>query len=451
MRQGILGLGAITVALASTFGCGGSIEASNDPPTANTDGGGGVGGSSGSGSGSGSGGGGSGSGGAVAQGGTGGTNVTGVGCDLNVVAALGLPQPAYAVAHVTGPAIAATDTGFVIAFREQSPVDGLLMLRVLHLDDFGTLVEPARFVLWGCGNQTPDDGVGAVYRSGTGLIATSLPNCDPSKGAGAVFLPFDTNAAVSDVAGPQNPAFLDIHFAQAGSVAAGVTPGEFEVMYRRVSDQTAIERVVLQGSEFKSGVPILTPFGETNVPYGAITTSEQIRVLVAPKPGGVTAHVGSLGSDPAVDVPSTLDFEGESQFTALTAWDNRFAIANPTAGGLKLSIAHLDSGAASTIGSTILGAAKVQSGALTTLGTNLFVGSGNPDAFNLHRLDTTAPSEPLVPNLSTSVPKALVQGFDGKHMAMAAARQRVAVVWLNRPELVPTDGAGGWALLECNP
>jgi hypothetical protein len=40
--------------------------------------------------------------------------------------------------------------------------------------------------------------------------------------------------------------------------------------------------------------------------------------------------------------------------------------------------------------------------------------------------------------------------FDGNHVAMAAARSRVAVVWLSKGVLTAGDPAGGWALLKCS-
>ena len=39
--------------------------------------------------------------------------------------------------------------------------------------------------------------------------------------------------------------------------------------------------------------------------------------------------------------------------------------------------------------------------------------------------------------------------FDGIRIAMAAARNRVAVTWVTKGSLQSTDPTGGWALLRC--
>ena len=39
--------------------------------------------------------------------------------------------------------------------------------------------------------------------------------------------------------------------------------------------------------------------------------------------------------------------------------------------------------------------------------------------------------------------------FDGVRIAMAAARNRVAVTWITKATLESTDPTGGWALLRC--
>ena len=39
--------------------------------------------------------------------------------------------------------------------------------------------------------------------------------------------------------------------------------------------------------------------------------------------------------------------------------------------------------------------------------------------------------------------------FDGARVAIAAARNRVLVVWVTKNELGPTDPTGGYAILAC--
>lgn len=398
------------------------------------------------------------------------------GCTLSVAAGGKLPAPVVEGASVSGPAITATDTGFVMAYRDQDTSTGFPRVIVYYVSDGGEPGNPGKFDLAGCTTKELKDGVGATYAGGGGLITTSLPNCDATKGAGAVFLPFDDTGNVSNAAGPQNPAFNELTMGPISSVAPGAAEGDFEVVYRTVTSQPAIERVVLTGSEFKSGVSIVHPFGDGDYPFGLVATSTQVRALLAPVGTDVQVLIGNKVGDTLDTAPSTLTLPGGGSWAALTAWSSRVAAAVPASSGIALKVGQLGSSGGETgspeIASLTVGTTSATSGALAVLRNHLFVAQGRAGGITLHNLENAngtinppatgssggdggssegGSSKPAGSvDLQTNLGEATLANFGGTQMAMAAARNRVAIVWLTKPKLGDTDPTGGWALLRCN-
>lgn len=398
------------------------------------------------------------------------------GCTLAVAAGGKLPAPVVEGARVSGPAITATDSGFVMAYRDQDPTSGFPRVIVYYVSDDGQPNPPGKFDLIGCPEKELTDGVGATYANGSGLITTSLPNCDSLKGAGAVFLPFDDVGLVSNAAGPQNPAFNELSMGPASSVATGAAEGDFEVVYRTVTSQPAIERVVLTGSEFKSGVSIVHPFGDGDYPFGLVATSSQVRALLAQTSATqVQVLIGSKVGDTLDTAPSTLTLDSTGSWAAITAWSNRVAAAVPAASGVSIKVGQLGSsgGEAGTpeIFSGTVGSTSATGGALAVLRSHLFVAQARSGGLTMHNLEgaegtiklpTSAPapteggteggasSGTGSVDLQNNLGDATLANFSGTQIAMAAARNRVAIVWLTKPKLGDTDPTGGWALLRCN-
>jgi hypothetical protein len=397
------------------------------------------------------------------------------GCTLAIAAGGKLPAPVVAGASVSGPAITATDSGFVMAYRDQDPTSGFPRVIVYYVSDEGVPGNPGKFDLIGCPGKELKDGVGATYSKGNGLIATSLPNCDSLKGAGAVFLPFDDQGLVSNAAGPQNAAFNELTMGPASSVAAGAADGDFEVVYRTVTSQPAIERVVLTGSEFKAGVSIVHPFGDGDYPFGLVATSSTVRALLAPVGAETQVIIGTKVGDTLDTAPSTMTFPTAGAWAALTAWSNRVAAAVPASSGISVKVGQLGAatGEAGTpeIFSDTVGSTTATSGALAVLRSHLFVAQARAGGLTLHNLEdadgtiklpasTPAPTEGGTEggastsagsvDLQTNLGDATLANFSGTQLAMAAARNRVAIVWLTKPKLGETDPTGGWALLRCN-
>jgi len=361
-----------------------------------------------------------------------------------------LPDPVAATARLTGPAIAATDDGFMLAYRDQ---DGSTLRAVLlFVSDAGTVGAPSIFDLGGCASKQPSDGVGIAFENGVGMVASSLPDC--GSGAGAVFIPFDSDGTVGSASGPRNATFLDLTVAQQGALAPAANKGEWEFVYRIVTaSSTVVERVVLQGPSFKS-IPIVHPFGDTDLPFGMVATSPTVRAYLAPiaagvdgGPPGTRVFVGDRQSD-TIQTADTFDLPLVN-WAAMTAWDNHVAIAVPGSAGMALTIAELVGNAVTVSANVPVSAGPTMSGALKVLREHLFLARGFPGAILVDRF--TGPTS-MKPFDTVSLPAGALglNDFGGTQLAMTAARDRVAVMWLNNPQLAGGEATGGWALLRCS-
>jgi hypothetical protein len=385
--------------------------------------------------------------------GTGGTGATGgiptPGCQLNLAVSAELPAPVSPDALVTGPAIAATNSGFVISYRDQDPSTGYMRQVVQYISDAGVSGTTGSYELIWCANQKPSDGVGATFSGNGGLLVSSLPKCD-DKGAGAVFLPFDDTGNVSNAAGPQNALASEITFATGGSVATGAAQGDYEVVYRTVTTIPGIQRAVLTGSDFKGGVPLVQPFGDGDHPYGMIASSSQVRALLAPVGSDTLLQLGPLNGD-EIETSGVVTLPGgAAPWAALTAWQNRVAAATPASAGTMLVVAELGANGPQEIAGGVIGTTPVSSGALSTLRSHLLLAQGRNGGITLHRVEDASSGVIASPAASVEVTAAGVADFDGQHLALASTRKRVAVAWLTKHALASGDPTGGWALLECN-
>jgi hypothetical protein len=387
------------------------------------------------------------------------------GCSLTIAAAGKLPSPVVATAKVTGPAITATDSGFVMAYRDQDTesATGFLRAVVFYVSDAGVPGTPGSYELIHCAGKNPSDGVGAAYANGFGLITTSLPMCD-AKGAGAVFLPFDDEGNVSDAAGPQNAQSTELTMGPVSSVAVGSADDTFEVIYRTVTATPGLERVVLEHSGFKTGVNITRPFGDGDFPFGLVATSPQVRALLANTGADVQIQVGPRQGD-TLQTLGTVTIPGAASWASMTAWQDRVAVVTPATSGATLKVIELGSAAGesgsavSEVANLTVGTGSTAYAGVAALRDHLFIAQAKSGGVTLHNLmdangtiavtsggDAGTGSVELQSNLGD----ATLANFSGTQLAMAAARNRVGIVWLTKPTLADGDATGGWALLRCN-
>jgi hypothetical protein len=71
---------------------------------------------------------------------------------------------------------------------------------------------------------------------------------------------------------------------------------------------------------------------------------------------------------------------------------------------------------------------------------------GKAGSIDVHRLTGATGSITETPENSETITSS---GFDGSHVAVAAGRSRLAVVWLTKQAPGASDSTGGYALLQC--
>lgn len=380
-----------------------------------------------------------------ALGGSGGGSIGGAGGSVSgcVVEASGeLPAPPAGPGTLTGPGIVATDTGFVIGYRSQE--GSSLRALVLSISDAGVAGNPSEFQLDGCTSEIPTDGVSLAYRSGLGMLAASTPNC--GKGAGALFIPFDDQGMVGQASAPKNGAFEQLD-TSLRAVAPSKLAEEWELVYLVTTDgqPAVVERIVLQGAVFKTTVPIAQPFGDGPRPWASVATGSEVIALLSPNPaaGSVELLLGPLGASvlsvaaaPALPAADSGD---------LVAWDARVAAGVRTPSGLHVGVYELATGGINTVATGELPSPGALSSVLAVDGDRLYAAHGSPAFVQLDSIDG-AKGTPSFGKISSAK---LGADFDGTRFAIAAARGKVALVWLGKPKQSSKNVAGGWLIARC--
>jgi len=368
-------------------------------------------------------------------------------CSLAVVAAGELPAPITDDASLSGPAITATDTGFVVGYREQDPTTTQLQLVLQGISDSGTPSTPSKLPVATCA-VTPSDGIGMAFSGTQGVLVASLPDCaSAGADAGASFAGFNSAGVGTGPNNQRNPLFMDLTLAPTHSLAAiSSAPGDFEFVYRvKTTNGVAAQTGTLEGPAFKSGVFTKNLFSAASVGFVAVERTDQVR--------GVLAQL----SDRAVvvlevgppDDTAVKEFElADKPWGALTAYGDRVVAMVP--GGTGLSYIVTDSTGAD-LGSGSTGSGSVRGGDVVSLGDRVVFLAGGSGKLALHpftgassTLSAAAPVE-----YSGTLGSQSLSSFDGDMVAMDAARGQVAVAWVTRSRLVAGEPTGGWAILEC--
>jgi hypothetical protein len=250
-------------------------------------------------------------------------------------------------------------------------------------------------------------------------------------------------------------------------VAPASAANEFEVVYRIVHTNQAVspsvERIVIQDYEFKPAVQITQPFGPDDRPSGTVVSANKYRAYGAPDLQNQITEI-KLGT-------SSFDFFEEQMSIGLTQAPYLALAASPaevTAAVLvsvgngvvnaevaRATVVNDDVTMVThgTVGGTIEGplpsSAELDSALLAgNLEDRVILLHGMPGKLTVLRLSEINPLAPEVSKSTSEIAGTSLANFDGAHIAMAVARDRIVIVWLNDPENAQGP-AGGWAMLGC--
>ncbi len=267
----------ITGAFLSVIAACGGVTTSSAPGTSGTSGAGGAtGGAAGT----------SAAAGAPASGGSGGAPPPG--CSLAVIASGKLPGGG-AGTMVTGPAIAAAPTAFVVAYRVQDTATGDVEVDTLAVSDDGVLYPPSPATLPGCASALAVDGIGLAFSGDTGLCVAGLADCSGS-GAGAAFIPVDALGTVGTPTVTRNPSFSSLVLAQRHALSKradatspdGTVKPAFDFVYTAMqTGQQQTQIATLAGDTFADTPASLFP---NAADYGMVATTGSTRAVLGRVP-----------------------------------------------------------------------------------------------------------------------------------------------------------------------
>jgi hypothetical protein len=403
----------------------------------------------------------------------------GAGCTLDLLGAgpLGDPLTVSGTA-VSAPAIAATDTGFVLGYREFSPFDGVARLTTIPIDNGGGLLAAQVTGLNTCANSDESDGTGLGFGAGSGVVAVSRPPCG---GVGGVDLFSIDAAGTVQMSGFSGQAGASVTLSNAHALA--LRPGTSGYLLGFTGDGTA--RVVSGSGVVFSNAS--STFGGAGAQEAWVAASDKVVALLAGSAGGSappppldagdeagaadaaplaaagdassgrgTLHLNvvAAGADLAA-LPGPVDFPGT--WASLAALGTRVVVASDgVVPGKPVAWRVFDLGgatAAASDGFTTDGAGDVLYADVALHQDRILFAVERPGSIAVVVYDhaATAPAflrqvvlgvDPRVPSLATV--------RDGR-LAIAASDTRVAVVWTTGKTLTQNDAVGGYAVFACTP
>lgn len=405
----------------------------------------------------------------------------GAGCSLELLGAgpLVSSEPGSGTL-LSAPAIAATSTGFLIAYREVDPDGASARLILLPIDHGGGAlpVEKPRLPSR-CADPNEVDGVGLVVSGEGAMITLARPPCDdkpalellnlrttsdadpgrPTVGAFRVStsptLDPVTLGAARSAAGRPNGGLLVFTQAGAGHVATisadkGVTEpsgtfGGFGITGAWVA---ATDRVLALLAAGTGEIPLEGALDPDAGEQPMSPEGPTLRLVMAP--GDATADV----FDAEASAPhAPIVFPGE--WGSVAAVGGRvIVLSDGTGPGRSATYRTFDRGRVEIVdegGFSVESAGKVTAGDVTVVGDRAYFAVLKQGAVGLHVYDnaTTTPTPLAQRSLGREPRVSGVETVRDGRVSVAATSRRVAVAWTTARALTPNDAAGGYAVFAC--
>lgn len=430
-----------------------------------------------------------------------GTTNLGTGCSLAFVGAGPLADPLGLSGTVmSAPALAATATGFLVAYREWDPITGNARITIVPVDSQGGIGPPQQQAQTSCQQIQTSDATGLVFSGGAGVVAAARAGCPTSAGLADPGIDLAAVDPTGALAAPQfadlgpTPVFLSTAHALARSTAgtflaftqgnvATVTPlagttigasttfggdGRISAAWVGASDQA----IALLAASAPSGMTPPGPLaeagddggGEGGPDDGGVDAGDDATVPSGGTDGSIAPGTSSLafnlvsvagGGLPAGTVPAPTLFPGTWGAVAVLA-GRAFVASDGQATDQPVAYRAFDLGSDTpsvVAGYNPLGSGPVLYADIAAHQDHLFFAVERPGAITLDVFNnaTTTPTllrevplsgDPRIPT-TTAV-------RDGR-VAVLATDTRVIVAWTTEENLAPDDATGGFAVFACAP
>ncbi len=405
----------------------------------------------------------------------------GSGCSLQMIGAgpLGgryLDGDTLADEYIGAPAVVATPTGFLVAYREMATQLGKGRVRTLTIDPGGGLSGATANEVPRCPGDDEHDGVGLALAGSVGLIAMSRHLCT-GKNAGIDYIAADGTGAVGGYAAVFNMQNPDktVELSYGKTVAASPVKGLYDVVYLQNGDaifaQTQVAALASKPVENSTRIPLFASGG----PYtlAKVATSDKVVAFLSrsesaappPEEGGVSEG-GATGTTPTLHLqiaPATTtptSFSGlaatdiPASWGAVAAYTDKVAVLSP---GTEQPLAVRIYGPSRTLIAqteiVTISADQYLDGDVTFVDGRVLVAASRPGSISLLALTRGADAGGLLPELllqqDPRVPD--LRAYRDGHVAIAASSTRVLVAWTTATQLLGSDPTGGYALFACAP
>jgi hypothetical protein len=365
----------------------------------------------------------------------------GAGCSMQLVGAGPFAVPLVdSGENASTPAVAVTESGFLVAYREYDPAGGAAQLTVAAVDEGGGLSLPAPSTLPAqCAGQNETDGLGLAYLGGAGVVVSARPPCPQSAGAGLDVLQVDAAGNVHSTS--FDPATSGTPTLSGGHPVAltGASSGWVAFL-----DQGAADVVALQ----TPAAPVT--FGDPPQTLAAVAATGQMLALLS---GDGTTLALTLGASPASEAGTPFTLGGT--WGAVAANASRAYVLGGSS-GQTLTFGAFDLGAASAAATATFpppAQGAIAGGDVAFQGDHVFFAVEQPGAVSLIVYDHASTTPTFLSSIQLAsdprVPSQL--GVRDGRVAVAASDSRVLVAWITAASLDANDPVGGYALYACAP
>jgi hypothetical protein len=383
----------------------------------------------------------------------------GAGCSMQLVGAGPLGDPmVFDGDVVSAPAVVATESGFLVAYREYDPNGGTGSLTLAAIDPGGGLTIASPTALSGqCAGQVEADAVGLAYVTGGGVVVSARPSCGSGEPGGLDAFAVDksgnvTGTAFNSVPG-STPTLSNAHAASLAGSSSG---------WVALLDSFSAQLVGLSGLNTNGGAAAFG--GPPPQTLAQVVASDQMLALLAANTPAAAQMDGGGSTQPVLTLllrasptdPGT-PYVFPATWGAIAAEGGRaFVLGNSPVLPSVVNWAAVDLGSAAPAASDTFapaGQGAVIGGDVAFHGDRMMFVVEQPGSIAVAVYDHASTTPTLLRNLLLSddprvPPQATVR--DGR-VAIAASDSRVAVTWVTAANLGLNDAVGGYALYACSP
>ncbi len=371
----------------------------------------------------------------------------GAGCSMQLVGAGPFAVPLDDSGDTaSAPAVAVTETGFLVAYREYDPGQGVARLTVGAVGEGGALSLPTQLMLPGqCAGQDESDAVGLAYLGGSGVVVSARPSCGQGASAGLDTAQIDATGSLQKLTFDPTADSLGLSNAHAAT-RTGASTGWLAYLDDSASVVIGLSGLVTQGSPVTFG-------GARPQTLAEVAATDQMIALLAGNGTALTLQLGaSLPGDDA-GAPFTLG----GTWGAVAAQGARaYVLSDGGSGAKPLSFGAFDLGGTSAAASVTFappGQGTVAGGDVAFQGDRVMFAAEQPGALSVVVYDHASTTPTFLDSvLLSNDPRIPAQDTvrDGR-VAIAASDSRVLVAWITAIDLGPDDPVGGYALYACAP